>query len=111
MAGLGVTHTAVVAALSGAEPAGRSFAMYVMTVPLFVLAFRYATAGNGIRVASIVLASVQVLLALSATARGTAGGFLPLACTITVLFLLAPSTARAWFRRNAAPGPYGPYGA
>ncbi|MEV6960157.1 hypothetical protein AB0M97_13320 [Streptomyces sp. NPDC051207] len=114
MAGLAVLHPAVVAAASGAESAGRSFAMYLMTVPLFVLAFRYGTAGNGVRIASIVLVSVQAFLAVGAAARGTGGGFLPLAGALTVLFLLTPATARAWFRRprgGAAPQPpYGPYG-
>ncbi|MDG9716366.1 hypothetical protein [Streptomyces sp. DH24] len=114
MAGLAVLLTALVAGGSGAESAGRYFAMYLMTVPLFVLAFRYATAGNGVRVASIVLASVQIVIALGATGRGTAGAFLPLAGTIALLFMLTPASSRAWFRRNSdgvpPQAPYGPYG-
>jgi hypothetical protein len=114
MGGLAVLLTALVAGGSGAESAGRFFAMYLMTVPLFVLAFRYATGGNGVRVASIVLASVQAVLALGATGRGTSGGFVPLAGAITLLFLLTPASSRAWFRRASGgvpPQPYGPYGA
>ncbi|HET9383005.1 MAG TPA: hypothetical protein VFP69_19555 [Streptomyces sp.] len=115
MAGLAVLLTALAAGASGAEAAGRFFAMFLMTIPLFVLAFRYGTGGNGVRVASIVLASVQLVLALSAAGRGTPGGIVPAAGALTLLLLLAPDPAGAWFRRNSGgvppQAPYGPYGA
>ncbi|HET9381018.1 MAG TPA: hypothetical protein VFP69_09345, partial [Streptomyces sp.] len=115
MAGLGVLLTALVAGTSGAEAAGRFFSLFLMTIPLFVLAFRYGTGGNGVRVASIVLASLQLLLALGTMGRGVPSGLLPFAGALTLLFLLASHPAGAWFRRNSGvvppQAPYGPYGA
>ncbi|MEU5366730.1 hypothetical protein ABZ354_25220 [Streptomyces sp. NPDC005925] len=115
MAGLAVVLTALVTGTSDSVAGGRFFGMFLMTVPLFVLAFRYATAGNGVRVASIVLASVQLALALGAAGRGTGGWVVPAAGAITLLVLLAQASSRAWFRRNSdgvpPQAPYGPYGA
>ncbi|MFD1663507.1 hypothetical protein ACFSL4_36440 [Streptomyces caeni] len=48
-----------------------------------VLAFRYRTAGTGVRTTSIVLASVQILPALGGTARGVPGGAFALLGAIT----------------------------
>ncbi|KES03863.1 hypothetical protein BU52_28225 [Streptomyces toyocaensis] len=108
--GLGVLLTVLVGVTVGAESAGRFFATYLMTVALFVLAFRYPTAGNGVRVASIVLASVQILFALSATAQGVPLGILPLGTAVAVVVLLGQGSAGQWFRRprsNGVPPQYG----
>ncbi|MEU3196556.1 MULTISPECIES: hypothetical protein [unclassified Streptomyces] len=113
MFGLGVLLTALVGAVVGAEEAGRFFSTYLMSVALFVLAFRYPKAGNGVRVASIVLASVQILFALSATAQGVPLGILPLGTAITVIVLLSQGSAGRWFRRHRTNGvlpQYSPYG-
>ncbi|MBT3151551.1 hypothetical protein HTV45_11760 [Streptomyces sp. CHD11] len=111
--GLGVLITVLVGAVVGAEEAGRFFSTYLMSVALFVLAFRYPKAGNGVRVASIVLASVQILFALSATAQGVPLGILPLGTAIAVVVLLSQGSAGRWFRRHRADGvppQYAPYG-
>ncbi|MFF7855463.1 hypothetical protein [Streptomyces sp. NPDC007904] len=104
MAGLGVLTGFVVGAAAGADNAGRSFAPYLMTCVLFVLAFRYPKAGSGVRVTSIVLASVQILLALGATANRTPFGIIPLAGAVAVVVLLSRSAAGEWFRRHRANG-------
>ncbi|CAL9293157.1 hypothetical protein [Streptomyces sp. SudanB66_2053] len=102
--GTGVLLTVLVAAGEGAEAAGRFFSGYLMPAVLFVLAFFFQKAGNGVRVASIVLACLQILLALSGTARGVPLGIVPLGTGIAVLVLLSREPAKQWFRRQRANG-------
>ncbi|MFG3004736.1 hypothetical protein [Streptomyces calvus] len=107
--GLAVLLTVLVAVAAGAEASGRFFATYLMSAVLCVLAFRYPTAGNGVRVTSLVLASVQILFALGATARGVPLGILPLGSAVAVVVLLSQGSAGQWFRRhrtNAVPPPH-----
>ncbi|MEU1083165.1 hypothetical protein ABZ368_23550 [Streptomyces sp. NPDC005908] len=101
---IAVLLTVLVAAGSGAEEAGRVFGTYLMVAVLFVLAFRFPRAGNGVRVASIVLASLQILLALGGAARGVPLGILPLAAGVAVLVLLCQNSAKQWFGRDSANG-------
>ncbi len=102
--GIGVLLTVLVAAGAGAEASGRFFSSYLMPAVLFVLAFRFRTAGNGVRVASIVLACLQILFALSGTARGIPLGILPLGTGVAVLVLLCREPSKQWFRRQRANG-------
>ncbi|MEU4011214.1 hypothetical protein AB0H30_22385 [Streptomyces pseudogriseolus] len=102
--GVGVLLTVLVAAGEGAEAAGRFFSGYLMPAVLFVLAFFFQKAGNGVRVASIVLACLQILFALSGTARGVPLGIVPLGTGIAVLVLLSREPAKQWFRRQRANG-------
>ncbi|MFI0505009.1 hypothetical protein ACH3WN_19540 [Streptomyces albogriseolus] len=102
--GIGVLLTALVAAGAGAEASGRFFSTYLMPAVLFVLAFRFPTAGNGVRVASIVLACLQILFALSGTAQGIPLGILPLGTGVAVLVLLCREPSKQWFRRQRANG-------
>ncbi|MCT7354658.1 hypothetical protein N4P33_21215, partial [Streptomyces sp. 15-116A] len=102
--GLGVLLTVLVAAGAGAQASGRFFSTYLMTFVLFVLAFRYPKAGNGVRITSIVLASVQILFALSATARGIPLGIVPLGSAIAVIVLLSQGSSGAWFKRPRSHG-------
>ncbi|MFI9727456.1 hypothetical protein [Streptomyces sp. NPDC052092] len=102
--GIAVLLTVLVAAGSGAEEAGRVFGTYLMVAVLFVLAFRFPRAGNGVRVASIVLASLQILFALGGAARGVPLGVLPLAAGVAVLVLLCRNSAKQCFRRDSANG-------
>ncbi|MEU2368179.1 MULTISPECIES: hypothetical protein [Streptomyces] len=102
--GIGVLLTVLVAAGEGAEAAGRFFSGYLMPAVLFVLAFFFQKAGNGVRVASIVLACLQILFALSGTARGVPLGIVPLGTGIAVLVLLSRAPAKQWFRRQRANG-------
>ncbi len=102
--GAGVLLSVVVAAGAGAESSGRFFSTYLMTVVLCVLAFRFHTAGNGVRVACQVLSVVQILFTLSATAQGVQLGIVPLGSAIAVLVLLSQGSAKQWFRRHSENG-------
>src|SRR5690606_40207219 len=66
---------------------------------LLVLAFLFPSAGPGVRVAALVLGSVQILLALGGAAQGTPFGILPLAGAVAVVVLLGQGSAGGWFRR------------
>lgn len=104
--GVGLLLTVLVGSFFGAEEAGRVFSPFLMSVALSVAAFLYAKKGNSVRITSLVLASTQILLALSATARGAPLGIVPLGSAITVIILLSGHSARQWFRRqrpNGAP--------
>ncbi|CAL9446440.1 hypothetical protein [Streptomyces sp. enrichment culture] len=102
--GIAVLLTVLVAAGAGAEESGRFFSTYLMTAVLFVLAFRFPKAGNGVRVASLAPASVQILFALGAAGQGIPLGVLPLGSAVAVLVLLCGKPARYWFRRHQANG-------
>uniref|UniRef100_A0AAU2UX09 Uncharacterized protein n=1 Tax=Streptomyces sp. NBC_00003 TaxID=2903608 RepID=A0AAU2UX09_9ACTN len=82
---------------------GANFSQNLMGCVLFVLAFRYGTAGKGVRTASIILASVQIMMALGGTARGIPGGVFALVGAIVVVVLLSQRTAGEWFRRPRSP--------
>jgi hypothetical protein len=105
-AGLALLLTVVVGAASGAEAAGEVLGTNLMICALFVLACQYAGAGHGVRVASVVLAGLQILFTLGAAANGTAGGLLPGAGAIAVIILLGQRSAGEWFKRPRAAGPY-----
>ncbi|WP_210634668.1 hypothetical protein [Streptomyces sp. GESEQ-13] len=102
--GIGVLLTVLVAADFGARESGRFFSSYLMPTVLFVLALRFRTAGNGVRVASIVLASLQIVFALGGAARGIPFGILPVGTGIAVLVLLCQTSAKQWFRRQHTNG-------
>ncbi|MGA4981782.1 hypothetical protein ACPB9I_06850 [Streptomyces cellulosae] len=102
--GIGVLLTVLVAADFGARESGRFFSSYLMPTVLFVLALRFRTAGNGVRVASIVLASLQIVFALGGAARGIPFGVLPVGTGIAVLVLLCQTSAKQWFRRQHTNG-------
>ncbi|MET7291933.1 hypothetical protein ABZS79_07280 [Streptomyces griseoloalbus] len=102
--GIAVLLTVLVAGGAGAYSAGRFVGSYLATVVLCILAFQYAKAGNGVRVASIVLASVQILFGLSAMGQGMPLGFLWLGAAVAVTILLSQGSAGQWFRRHQANG-------
>ncbi|WP_193511928.1 hypothetical protein [Streptomyces griseoloalbus] len=102
--GVAVLLTVLVAAGAGAYSAGRFAGSYLATAVLCVLAFQYPKAGNGVRVASIVLASVQILFGLSAMGQGVLLGVLWLGAAIAVIVLLGQGSAGQWFRRYRAHG-------
>ncbi len=102
--GIGVLLTVLVAADFGARESGRFFSSYLMPTVLLVPALRFRTAGNGVRVASIVLASLQIVFALSGAARGIPFGVLPAGTGIAVLVPLCQTSAKQWFRRQHTNG-------
>ncbi|WP_406510972.1 hypothetical protein [Streptomyces sp. NBC_00212] len=103
MMGLCLLMSVLVGMAQSTQAAGATFGQNFMGCVLFVLAFRYRTAGNGVRITSIVLASVQIVLALSGTARGIQGGVFAVIGAITVVVLLSQRTASAWFKRTVRP--------
>ncbi|MEU3843300.1 hypothetical protein AB0E88_25070 [Streptomyces sp. NPDC028635] len=111
MGGLGVLFTVLAGALVSAYAAGRVLAPFLPACVLFVLAFLYPKAGNGVRIASIVLAAVQILIALGATANGTPGAVVPLGGAVAVIVLLGRRSASQWFGRPRTPAlpPQPPY--
>ncbi|MFD8523033.1 hypothetical protein ACFV2D_23875 [Streptomyces capillispiralis] len=102
--GLALLLSVLVGATAGAYSAGRFAGSYLPTLVLCVLAFQYPKAGNGVRVTSIVLASVQILFGLSATGQGMPLGILWLGAAIAVIVPLSQGSAGQWFRRHQANG-------
>ncbi|MFF9786331.1 hypothetical protein [Streptomyces nigrescens] len=100
MAGLCLVGTALGGVLGGPRLAGAVFAGGVLNLVVGILAFRFHRAGNGARIASIVLASVQMVFALGAVARMAGGGLVPMAGAIALVVLLSQSSAKAWFTRH-----------
>ncbi|MFB8269934.1 hypothetical protein ACFC96_25490 [Streptomyces sp. NPDC055955] len=104
MVGLALLASAAVGVTEGARGAGAAFGGNVFGVVLLVLACFYGRAGRGLRVTSIVIASVQILLGLSATMRGNIGGPIALVGAVVMVVLLGRASTGAWFRRPRTPG-------
>lgn len=103
MMGLCVAMSVLVGIAQDAEAAGANFSLNLPGCVLFVLAFWYGRGGNGMRVTSIVLASVQILFGLSGAAQGIGGGIFALAGAVAIVAQLSQSSAGAWFRRPRGP--------
>ncbi|MEU3288631.1 hypothetical protein [Streptomyces longwoodensis] len=103
VAGLGLLLTVVVSATAGAYESGRLISGYLLAFVLCALAFAYPKAGNGVRVASIVVAVLQILMGLGSMANGTFLGIVPLGGAVTVVVLLTQRPATQWFTRPRTP--------
>ncbi|MFI9774894.1 hypothetical protein ACIHCV_09290 [Streptomyces sp. NPDC051956] len=104
MVGLALLASVAVGVTEGARGAGAAFGGNILGVALLVLACFYGRAGRGLRVTSIVIASLQILLGLSGTMRGNIGGPIALVGAIVMVVLLSQASAGAWFRRPRTPG-------
>ncbi|MEU6989619.1 hypothetical protein ABZ953_03020 [Streptomyces sp. NPDC046465] len=102
LAGLTVIGSILLIAISNPETAGAALGVNVCLLVAAGMAFRFGTAGNGIRVTCIVLMSVQILFGLGGAAAGNPGGLLPLLGSIAVVILLSQGIAGAWFKRPRA---------
>ncbi|MEU6663560.1 hypothetical protein [Streptomyces sp. NPDC046821] len=102
--GLALLVSVAVGVTEGARGAGAAFGGNIFGVVLLVLACFYGKAGRGLRVTSLVIASVQIPLGLSATLRGNIGGLIALTGAVVMVVLLSQSSAGAWFRRPRTPG-------
>ncbi|MFJ4487013.1 hypothetical protein ACIP3D_32235 [Streptomyces longwoodensis] len=109
VAGLGLLLTVVVSATSGAYASGRLLSGYLLAFVLCALAFAYPKAGNGVRVASIAVAALQILMGLGSLANGTFLGIVPLGAAVTVVVLLTQRPAIQWFTRPRTPQQQPPY--
>jgi hypothetical protein len=93
---------------SSSWQAGRLIGANMMGWVLFLLSFRYPTAGNGVRITSIVLASLQIAMSFGGLSQGNGGGGFPLIGAIVVVVLLNQGSAAQWFQRPRNPvDPYG----
>ncbi|MET8683759.1 hypothetical protein ABZV77_06040 [Streptomyces sp. NPDC004732] len=99
LAGLTVLGSVLLIAISNPETAGAALGVNVCLLVAAGMAFRFGTAGHGIRVTCIVLMSVQILFGLGGAASGNPGGLLPLLGAIATVILLSQSIAGAWFKR------------
>ncbi|MEU6821719.1 hypothetical protein ABZ921_13895 [Streptomyces atriruber] len=99
LAGLTVLGSIFLIALSNPETAGAALGVNICLLVAAGMAFRFGTAGHGIRVTCIVLMSVQILFGLGGAASGNPGGLLPLLGAIATVILLSQSIAGAWFKR------------
>lgn len=104
MVGLALLASVAVGVTDGARGAGAAFGGNIFGVALLVLACFYGRAGRGLRVTSIVIASVQILLGLSGTLRGNIGGPIALVGAVVMVVLLSQASTGAWFRRPRTPG-------
>ncbi|MEV0257453.1 hypothetical protein AB0H82_24750 [Streptomyces sp. NPDC050732] len=102
LGGLTVIGSILLIALSDPETGGAALGVNICLLVAAGLAFRFNTAGNGIRVTCIVLMSVQILFGLGGAAAGNPGGLLPLLGSIATVILLSQGAAGAWFKRPRA---------
>ncbi|UGT44036.1 hypothetical protein LTV02_11905 [Nocardia yamanashiensis] len=91
---LGIALPVVAGVTGNYELCGALVGVFLPAYFLAILAFGYTVNGNGLRVASIIFASLGLLLVLSRV-----GGLLNLAPNLAIIILLARSEAGAWFKR------------
>ena len=71
---------------------------------LCLLALRYPKASNGVRIASVALAVLQILVGMGAATNHNSGGIVPFGGASTVVVLLTQRSAIQWFGRPRTPG-------
>ncbi|WP_454315149.1 hypothetical protein [Streptomyces phaeoluteigriseus] len=103
LAGLMLLVVLVIGFGAGSYDAGRLMGTNLMVWVLFVLSFRFPTAGNGVRITSIVLASLQIALAFGGLSQGNGSGGFALLGAIVVVVLLNQGSAAQWFQRPRDP--------
>ncbi|MFD6435726.1 hypothetical protein [Streptomyces venezuelae] len=102
LAGLTVLGSIMLIAIANPETAGAALGVNICLLVAAGMAFRFGSAGHGIRVTCIVLMSVQILFGLGGAASGNPAGLLPLLGAIASVILLSQSAAGAWFKRPRA---------
>ncbi|MEU6126435.1 hypothetical protein [Streptomyces sp. NPDC047123] len=102
LAGLTVLGGAALIGLANPETAGAAIGVNICLLVAAGMAFRFGSAGQGIRVTCIVLMSVQIVLGLGGASSGNPAGLLPMLGAIATVILLSQSAAGAWFKRPRA---------
>ncbi|MEU6761266.1 hypothetical protein ABZ916_01970 [Streptomyces sp. NPDC046853] len=106
LSGMCLLGSVIGGALYGPQTAGAVLGSNFLLIPLCVLAFRFHLPGNGKRVASIVLSSVQILVGFGALSRGGGlGALILVGCSIALVIMLSQGYAGAWFKRGQTPDP------
>ncbi|WP_461012114.1 hypothetical protein [Streptomyces capparidis] len=103
--GLCVLVGVIVGALEGWWIGVEKSAINLPGVALLVLAFWYGRGGAGVRISTIVVASIQILCSLINILKGSFGGFYALTGAIILIALFNQDTARHWFDRPRPAGP------
>jgi len=98
--GLCFAGSALAGFLDGPRLAGAVVGASILNLVIGVMAFSYARAGNGVRVSSITLASIQLFFALGMLARAGGSGILPMVGDIVLTVLLCQGSAKSWFKRR-----------
>ncbi|MBO1329728.1 hypothetical protein [Streptomyces sp. VRA16 Mangrove soil] len=100
LAGLIIVTAVAIGVVAGPEAAGEVIGSSLLTLVVASLSWRFHCAGNGLRITSIILSSMQIFFALGAVAEHVkGGGVLPLGSSIALVTLLSQSSAKAWFTR------------
>ncbi|MFC8045833.1 hypothetical protein [Nocardia sp. NPDC057353] len=99
MGAAGIALIGVAIGTGRAELAGQLTAGFLLPIITAGMAFAFGSAGNGLRVTAIVLASLQALFSFGAMASMQPPGLLGVITGITVICLLAPAKAKQWFER------------
>ncbi|MFE3193083.1 hypothetical protein ACFXHA_29005 [Nocardia sp. NPDC059240] len=97
--GLGIALSILAGVLGNYELCGTLIAGFLPAFFLALFAFGFTVNGNGIRVASIIFASVGILFGLGGMAQLKPPGLLGLAASITILILISKNSAADWFKR------------
>ncbi|MFI6866697.1 hypothetical protein [Nocardia sp. NPDC050406] len=97
--GTGLALAILAAALGKYELCGMLVAGFLPAFFLALFAFAYSVNGNGLRVASIIFASIGILWGLSGMSQQMPPGLLGFAASLAIVILLAQGSAGAWFKR------------
>ncbi|MFI6687761.1 hypothetical protein [Streptomyces sp. NPDC050485] len=105
MGGLSVLGSVIMGAVSGAEAAGAAIGANLCGWVLVVFAFLFDSGRGGVRITSIVFASVQILFGLGSIGAHRPAGVLPGLAAVAVVVLLSQGSAGQWFGRPRLPKP------
>ncbi|MFE4872167.1 hypothetical protein [Streptomyces sp. NPDC056682] len=105
MAGLSALNSVIMGVVGGAEAAGYAMGASLCGWVLIVFAFLFDSGRGGVRVTSIVFASLQTLAGLGAIGAHRPSGALLGLAAVAVLVLLSRRAAGQWFGRPRTPGP------
>ncbi|MFJ8308518.1 MULTISPECIES: hypothetical protein [unclassified Streptomyces] len=105
MGGLSALGSVIMGAVSGAEAAGYAIGANLCGWVLVVFAFLFDSGRRGVRVTSIVFASIQILFGLGSIGAHRPAGVLPGLAAAAVVVLLSQGSAGQWFGRPRIPRP------
>ncbi|MFB7716850.1 hypothetical protein [Nocardia sp. NPDC056100] len=96
---LGIVLSVIAGIYGTAELCGVLIAGFLPAFFLALFAFGYTVNGNGLRIAAIVGASLQMLWGVSGTMQKVPPGFLDTLVGLTIVILLCRNSSESWFKR------------